>query len=191
MKKCLFCLLFFLPNMVLAQNGHRHPFGNHLLLGIHNGYAEDFVGIRNDKFHSEYFIGARAGVSVASNLYGGIQYRFIRADNFGTPGQNFYMAGIWLRGYLLHPLDKKNRYRMGAFLESGFLLGNYAFENRNSVQYPFEQPNSWYLPFQMGAEYRLFPFLTLELALNLFYNNGKSWDEHGIAYLSIGANFHL
>lgn len=174
----------------IAQNGHRHAFGEQILLGTHYGYDEDFVGDRSNLFEFEHFIGARAGVSLVSNLYAGIQYQFIRSGNFETPAQNFYMAGIWLRGYLLHPLDKKNRYRMGAFLESGFLLGNYAFENRNSVQYPFEQPNSWYLPFLMGAEYRLFPFLTLELALNLYWNNGKKWDENGIAYLSLGANYH-
>ena len=99
------------------------------------------------------------------------------------------MAGLWVRGYMLHPVKKVGSFRMGAFFESGFMKGNYAFEVRNGIEYAFEKPGSWYIPFMFGAEYRVWQHFTIELSINLCYN-GENWDQKGIAYPSIGGNFH-
>jgi len=188
---------FLLPALVLisgtqllAQNKSRHSFGDRLMLGVHYGYSEDYVGDRQTLFENEHFFGARAGVTVARNLYAGIQSRLIRAGNYETPAQDFYMAGVFARWYLLHPVKPHSSDRFGAFLETGFMIGNYAFENRNAVQYPFEKPGSWYLPCIVGLEFRIWRKLTLEGGLNLYLNNGKKWNDQGIAYLSLGANWH-
>lgn len=149
------------------------------------------MGDRQTLFENEHFFGARAGVTVARQVYAGIKSRWIRAGNYETPAQSFYMAGVFARWYLIHPVRPNASTRFGAFLESGFMVGNYAFEDRNTVQYPFEKPGSWYLPFILGAEVRLWKKLTLEAGLNLYFNNGKSWDQQGIAYLSLGANWHF
>jgi len=69
-------------------------------------------------------------------------------------------------------------------------MGNYAFKNRNAVEYAYERPGSWYIPGILGAEVRVWRKLTLEAGLNLCYNNGENWNEQGIAYLSLGANWH-
>ena len=189
--KALFPVLLLLPFTALAQEKSRHAFGERLLLGVNYGLEEDFVGDRSNQYEVAHFAAARAGLSVTKRLYAGIQTRLIRARNFETPAQNFYMAGVWARYYLIHPAQKASAERVGISLESGFLLGNYAFENRNFVEYAFAQPGSWYIPIVLGAEFRVWRNFTLEAALNLYYNNGGNWDQQGIGYPSVGVNWHL
>lgn len=183
--KWLVQILLFLPICTQAQ-----AFGDRLLLGGNYGYMEDFVGDRNTLYERAHFVSARAGVSVVQHLYVGLQTRFIRAGNFETPPASFYMAGLFARGYFLHPVMRDARTRVGVFLETGFMLGNYAFKNRNGVEYYFEQPGSWYIPGMLGLEYRVWENLTLEAGLNAYYNNGQNWDEYGIGHLSLGVNWH-
>jgi hypothetical protein len=104
------------------------------------------------------------------------------------------MAGVWTRGYLLHPHPKTERMlnRVGVFLEGGFMMGNYAFDELpTGVRRYVENNGSWYIPLELGAEFRVWRGLTLEGGMNLIYNNGGSWNRQGIAYLSLGANWHL
>lgn len=186
----LFLIYLFLPFHILAQERNKHPFGDRLLMGIHIGFFEDYNGSRFNENHISDFSMARAGVSFTQNLYGGIQARYIRAQNFNKPVQNFYMAGLWVRGYLIHPDKKGASYKVGVFFESGYMRGNYAFEDRNGIEYAFEKPGSWFIPFMFGAEYRVWRHFTLELAINTCYN-GENWDQKGIAYPSIGGNWHF
>ncbi len=188
--KFLLYVLLLLPLTIFAQVKSSHAWGDRLLLGVHYGFEEDYVGDRDNQYEVAHFAGAKAGVSINRQLYGGIQARFIKARNFETSTQNFYMAGIWGRYYVIHPVQKVSSNRFGLFLESGFMLGNYAFENRNFVEYAFLRPGSWYIPAVLGAEFRVWSNLTLEGSCNLFYNNGGSWDDQGIAYLSLGLNWH-
>lgn len=192
MKHLQFLLLSLssIPFLLQAQEKTKHAFGDRLLLGAHYGFYEDYVDTRDNQYEAAHFVGMRAGVSMTKQLYAGIQTRLIWARNFETPTQNFYMAGVWARGYLLHPVLEKSTNRLGVFLETGFMLGNYAFENRNSVEYHFEQPGSWYVPNMLGVEFRVWRKLTLEGGMNLIFNNGGGWDQQGIAYLSLGANWH-
>lgn len=183
-------LLLLIPGLSKAQNKHKRAFGDRMLLGLNYGLAEDFVGDRDNLYEVEHFTSLRAGVSLTQWMYAGIQSKFIRTRNFETPGQNFYMAGLWARCYLLHPALPESNNRMGVFLESGFMMGNYAYEDRNSVAYSFERPGSWYVPLFLGAEFRVWNKLTLEGGLNMIYNNGGSWDKQGIAYPSLGVNWH-
>lgn len=183
-------VLLLFPCILLAQKDARHAFGDRLLLGMHYGFSGENLGEYSDLYEISHFTGLRAGISLARPVYAGIQSRFIRAHNFETPAQNFYMAGVWARCYLLHPALAQSSNRIGAFLESGFMMGNYAYEHRNDIEYYFERPGSWYIPAILGAEFRVWKNLTLEGSLNLIYNNGGSWDAQGIAYLSIGANWH-
>lgn len=186
-----YCLLLTVlqASAGFAQARHNHAFGDKLLLGYHIGVFEDYKGSRDNQNQISDFSMGRAGVSLGKYLYAGLQTRFIRAKNFEEPPQYFYMAGLWVRGYLVHPIKRKHASRMGAFCESGFMRGNYAYDVRNSIEYAFEKPHSWYLPFILGAEYRVWAHFTLELAINTCYT-GESWDQKGIAYLSIGANWH-
>lgn len=180
-----------LPFTLLAQGkSSSHAWGERLLLGVHYGLDEDFVGTRANQYEVAHFMGAKAGISMAKNLYVGIQARFIQARNFETPTQRFYMAGIWARYYVFHPAQKASRNRLGVFLESGFMLGNYAFENRNYVEYAFQRPGSWYIPAVLGAEFRIWRGLSLEGGLNFIYNNGGDWNSQGIAYPCLGLNWH-
>jgi hypothetical protein len=191
---CALILLFSLPFLASAQSRSRRDFADRLLLGAHYGYAENFREERDLFFEREHYANLRAGISLTPSLYAGIQSRFIRARNFETDFQSFYMAGVWTRGYLLHPRPLKDRSlnRIGAFLEAGFSMGNYAFDYRtDGVQYYFQRNGNWYIPMAMGIEYRLWRGLTLEGSLNMIYNNGGNWDKQGFAYLSLGANYHL
>ncbi len=188
--KFLLPVLLLLPFTILAQGKSSHAWGDRLLLGVHYGFDEDFVGVRDNQYEVAHFAGAKAGISITKQLYAGIQARFIKARNFETPTQNFYMAGIWARYYAFHPAQKASSNRFGLFLESGFMLGNYAFENRNTVEYAFPRPGSWYIPAVLGAELRVWSDLTLEGGFNFFYNNGGSWNDQGIAYPSLGLNWH-
>jgi hypothetical protein len=152
MKHLQFLLLSLssIPFLLQAQEKTKHAFGDRLLLGAHYGFYEDYVDTRDNQYEVAHFVGMRAGVLMAKHLYAGIQTRLIWARNFETPTQNFYMAGVWARGYLLHPVLEKSTKRLGVFLETGFMLGNYAFENLNAVEYHFEQPGSWYVPNMLG-----------------------------------------
>lgn len=188
--KFLLPALLMLPFTLFAQGKSSHAWGDRMLLGVHYGFDEDFVGTRDNQYEVAQFSGVRAGLSLTKQLYAGIQARVVRARNFETPAQNFYMAGVWARYYVLHPAQKASPNRLGVFLESGFLLGNYAFENRNYVEYPFERPGSWYIPAVLGAELRIWRGLSLEGSLNFIYNNGGDWNSQGIAYPSLGLNWH-
>ncbi len=189
MKLLLQVLLFF-PILAPAQESSLHAFGDRLLLGLNYGFSEDYVDTRDNQYEVAHFTSLRAGVSMTRQVYAGIQTRFIRTRNFETPGQNYYMAGIWARGYFLHPALPESNNRVGVFLESGFMMGNYAFEDRNTIAYSFEQPGSWYIPLMLGAEFRVWRKLTLEGGMNLYYNNGGNWDKQGIAHLSLGCIWH-
>lgn len=188
--KLLFQFLLLWPILAQAQPPSKHAFGDRFLLGLNYGFSEDYVGSRDNQYEVEHFTSLRAGISMNSMVYAGIQSRFIRARNFETPSQNYYMAGVWARCYLLHPVMPKSSKRIGVFLESGFMMGNYAFEDRNAVAYSFEQPGSWYIPLMLGVEFRVWRKFTLEGGMNLYYNNGGSWDKQGIAHLSLGVNWH-
>ncbi|MDO8972304.1 MAG: hypothetical protein Q7U74_16530 [Saprospiraceae bacterium] len=190
LTKILLPALFLLPYAMHAQSNSKQVFGDHLLVGANYGFAEDFVGDRSNQYEVAHYLSTRAGISMTRYFYAGIQSRFIWARNFETPSQNFYMAGFWARSYLLHPAWKESSNRVGVFLESGFMMGNYAFEDRNSVAYSFEQAGSWYIPFMLWAEFRVWKNLCLEGGLNLYYNNGKNWNEQGLAPLRLGINYH-
>jgi hypothetical protein len=96
--KILLPALFLIPGTALqAQKASRRPFGERLMLGFHYGYWEDYVGDCQTLFENEHFFGARAGVTVARQVYAGIQSRWIRAGNYETPAQSFYMAGVFAR----------------------------------------------------------------------------------------------
>jgi len=191
--KCIHVLLpilLLISSVLQAQEKPDRAFGDRLLLGVHYGFDEDYVDTRDNQYEVAHYTGFRAGVSINRHLYTGIQSRLVRARNFETPAQNFYMAGVWARWYFLHPARRESDNRLGIFLESGFMMGNYAFENRNDVQYYFERSGNWYIPTVFGAEYRVWRKLTLEAGMNLFYNNGGNWDQQGFGYLSAGVNWH-
>ncbi|MBC7776831.1 MAG: hypothetical protein H7246_15460 [Phycisphaerae bacterium] len=188
--KFLLPMLLLLPCLLQAQDKPKRAFGDRLLLGIHYGFDEDYVGTRDNQYEVAHYTGLRAGISITRHLYAGIQSQFVRAYNFETPAQNFYMAGLWARYYLLHPAMQESSNRLGIFLESGFMMGNYAFENRNTVEYYFERSGNWYIPNVLGAEFRVWRKLTLEAGLNLYYNNGGNWDQQGFGYFSVGTNWH-
>lgn len=186
----LLLALFLIPIIVHAQEKSRHSFGDRMLIGMHYGLEEDYIGTRDNQYEVAHYTGLRAGVSITRHLYAGIQSRFIRARNFETPAQNFYMAGVWGRYYFLHPALRESTNRFGIFLESGFMMGNYAFEYNNTVDQYFVRSGNWYIPNILGAEYRVWRNLTLEAGLNLYYNNGGNWNDQGIAYFSSGVNWH-
>ena len=186
----LLLALFLIPIIVHAQEKSRHSFGDRMLIGMHYGLEEDYIGTRDNQYEVAHYTGLRAGVSITRHLYAGIQSKFIRARNFETPAQNFYMAGVWARYYLLHPALRESTNRFGIFLESGFMMGNYAFEFTNTVDHYFVRSGNWYIPNILGAEYRVWRNLTLEAGLNLYYNNGGNWNEQGIGYFSSGVNWH-
>lgn len=177
------CFLFF-THFAQAQTTHKKTFASRALIGLHFGAFRDWEGERDNRFEATNFWGPRAGISVTERLYAGIQARIIQARNFETPWQNFYMAGVWGRGYLLHPVIAGQSKRLGVFLESGFMMANYSFDNKDF------RPGQWYIPVILGAELRLVQNLTVEGCLQGYYNS-KSWDQHGIAYASIGLNYHL
>ena len=186
-------LLLFCPFLgsAIAQSSPRVHFADQLLFGLHVGYSRDYQSTWNERFEASRYLGPRAGLSINSWLYAGIQGRFISARNFETPWQNFYMAGVWGRAYVLRPLLEGNSGRLGVFLESGFMVGNYSFDNRGFTEYYVQRPGQWYIPFIAGVEYRLIRNLTLEACFQGYYNSGKSWDQYGIAYLSLGVNWYL
>ena len=90
--KFLLPALLMLPFALLAQGKSSHAWGDRMLLGLHYGFDEDFVGTRDNQYEVAQFSGARAGLSLTKQLYAGIQARIVRARNFETPAQNFYMA---------------------------------------------------------------------------------------------------
>ncbi|MDX1910486.1 MAG: hypothetical protein SFV22_03320 [Saprospiraceae bacterium] len=189
----VFCLL---PGFACAQQRAGKKFARQLLLGAHYGYAEDYRSVRDEFFERENYVTLRTGISLAPDLlYGGIQARLIRARNFESDDVHCYMAGVWARGYLLHPSPLSGKFsgrRIGVLIESGFLMGNYAFDyQRNGVRRYFQRSGNWYVPMALGVEFRIWRGLTIEGALNMMYNNGGRWDEQGIGYLSLGLNGHF
>jgi hypothetical protein len=194
MKDILRFTLILLGSFPFLLAAQRNTFADRFILGAHYGYAEDFISERDILFEREHYTGLKAGISLVPHLYAGIQTRFIHARNYETDFDQYYMAGVWTRGYLLHPHPKEDRLlnRVGAFVEVGFTMGNYAYETMpNSINRYFKRDGNWYIPLQLGLEYRVWSGLTLEGGMNLIYNNGGSWDQQGIAYLSLGANWHL
>lgn len=194
MKNVLRLFLILLGSFPFLLSAQHKAFADRFLLGVHYGYSEDYVQSRDHLFEREHYSALKAGISLTPFLYAGIQTRFIKARNFETEYDQYYMAGVWTRGYLLHPYPKEDRLinRVGAFLEAGFTMGNYAYDYLPSgVNRYFKRNNNWYIPMALGLEYRVWRGFTLEGGLNLIYNNGGSWDQQGIAYLSLGANWHL
>ncbi|MDX2135656.1 MAG: hypothetical protein SFV52_12760 [Saprospiraceae bacterium] len=173
-----------------AQHTSPKVFADRLLLGMHYGIDGDYVGRQDNLWTIEHYLGTRAGISLANRVYAGIQARLIRAGNSETPLDNYYMAGVWGRYYVVHPVLPDSPKRFGAFVETGFMTGNFAFTSRDMVQYYEAQPGQWFIPTILGVEYRVFRNLTVEGGLNLYYNGAGSWDAYGIAYPSLGINWH-
>jgi hypothetical protein len=198
MCKCYICIVLCViawigrPFESSAQLRSGRVFGNHLVLSTHYGAAGDFLYDRESLYDREQFLGLRAAISVAPNLYAGIQVRRIWAQNFESPIQVFYMAGIFGRAYFLHPVWTDMNSRLGVFLETGFMKGNYAYfyKNQSNIRYFKENPGSWYIPCLIGLEYHLGYNFTLQAAIHAYYNNGGNWNEQGIAYPSFGINWH-
>lgn len=193
MKNVLRLFLILLGSFPFLLSAQSKAFADRFILGAHYGYSEDYVISRDQLFEREHYTALRAGISLTPFWYAGIQTRLINARNYETAYDQYYMAGVWTRGYLLHPHPTEDRLlnRVGAFLEAGFTMGNYAYEYLpNGVNRYFKRDGNWYIPMAMGLEYRVWRGLTLEAGLNLIYNNGGSWDKQGIAYLSLGANYH-
>ncbi len=192
-QKSIFLIVFFLLFIcsAQAQTNPKKSFGSRALLGVHFGTARDWESERDNRFETTNFWGARAGISITERLYAGIQARSMQARNFETPWQSFYMAGLWGRGYLIHPALPGKPNRLGVFLETGFLIGNYSFDNKNFIEYYVRRSGRWYIPIMLGAELRLIKNLTAEAGLQLYYNNGQNWDQYGFGYASIGLNYHL
>jgi hypothetical protein len=172
-------------------NAQKIRFADQALLGMHVGYDRDYIGEWDVKFEESLYYGARAGLSLNNWLFGGIQARYVSARNFETPWQNFYMAGVWGRGYFLRPGMENNSGRLGLFLESGFMVGNFSFDNVNSFEYYIQRPGQWYIPIIAGIECRLVKNLTLEASAQGYYNSGRNWDQYGFAYMSLGLNYYL
>jgi len=189
----IFLLVFFLLSLcsAQAQTTSKKTFASRALLGVHFGGSRDWVGERDNRYEISRFWGPRVGISITERLYAGIQARIASARNFETPWQNFYMAGLWGRGYLIHPARPESSNRLGVFLETGFLMGNYSFDNRDFIEYYIRRSGQWYIPIILGAELRLVKNLTVEACLQGYYNNGQNWDQHGFGYASIGLNYYL
>lgn len=193
-RKQTFVLLFtflVLAGHAQAQTNTKRRFAGRALLGLHYGASRDWESERDNRYEVSHFWGPRAGISITQRFYAGVQARIISARNFETPWQNFYMAGLWARGYLLHPAQPDQANRLGVFLESGFLLGNYAFDNKDFIEYYVRRSGQWYIPIILGAELRLVGQLTVEGCLHGYYNSGQNWDQYGIGYLSLGLNYYL
>ncbi len=175
-----------------AQMYSDRAFGKQIFMGAHFGISGDYLYDPESLYDREQFMGLRAGISLTPNLYAGIQVRRIWAHNFETPIQVFYMAGIFGRAYFLHPVWANRNTRFGVFLESGFMKGNYAYfyKNQTNIRYYKEDADQWYIPCLLGFEYRLVRNFTLQAAIHAYYNNGGSWDGQGIAYPSLGINWH-
>ena len=193
LAKPTFLIAFFLlfNYSAQAQTTQKKKFASRALIGLHVGASRDWEGERDNRYEIARFWGLRAGISITERLYAGLQARIINARNFETPWQNFYMAGLWGRGYLRHPALPGQSNRLGLFLETGFLVGNYSFDNKDFIEYYVRRPGQWYIPIILGAEFRLVQNLTLETCLQGYYNSGKSWDQYGIAYASVGLNYYI
>lgn len=182
----LFAFLWALPNSISGQK-----FADQMLLGANFGYAHDSEEPDGYRYETSLFWNARAGISLNHFLYGGVRAQIVTARNFATDWKNYYMAGLWVRGYFLKPVEKGSQKRWGFFGETGLLEGNYDYEYKSDVQYFVTKNGQWYLPFIAGAEYRLWKSLTVEGSFHGYFNLGKSWNLHGIGYLSLGLNWHL
>lgn len=190
-QKNYLLLAVFTICLATTTNAQKIRFADQGLLGLHVGYSRDYIGEWDVKFEESLYYGARAGISMNNWLFAGIQGRYIRARNFETPWQNFYMAGVWGRGYFLRPGLDNNSRRFGFFLESGFMVGNFSFDNINSFEYYIRRSGQWYIPIIAGIECRLVKNLTLEASAQGYYNSGRNWDQYGIAYMSLGLNYYL
>ena len=192
MKSALTLLLalLFLATPGFSQTLRKSYFAKRALVGTHVGIDGDWVGRIDNQYEFATFWALRAGVSLSQRLYGGIQSRLIWAGNFETPTQQFYMAGVWTRYYLIYPYLRDRPRRWGLFLESGLLTGNYSFDNKDFIEYPVQRPGQWYIPAMVGGEYRFWRNLSIEGGAQLYFTAGKNWDAYGIAYPSIGLNWY-
>lgn len=185
---CLFFTFFLLLSSTIpAQSSQKLHFADQALFGLHYGYVRGWENEVDNRYDVSQFWGPRAGLSLNSHLYAGIQARIVSARNFETPWQTFYMAGLWGRGYLRQPAIT----RWNFFLETGLLLGNYDFENKDFIEYYVRRAGRWYIPIILGGEFRLFRQLTVEGCLQTYYNSGRNWDQYGFGYASLGLNYYL
>ena len=130
---------WLLPFLLLAtytqaQTGQKVHFADRALFGLHYGYYRQWENDVTNRYEISRFLGPRAGLSVSNRFYAGIQARIISPRNFETPWQTFYMAGLWGRGYLRTPGQTDRPGRWNGFLETGFLVGNYAFDNKDFIE---------------------------------------------------------
>jgi hypothetical protein len=192
MKRSIFFILVLLScrTLSVAQNSPHH-FADHSLVGFHAGRMHDYIDSYWNLYSTEWYWAGRAGISLNKRWYAGFYAGMVQARNFETDWQSFYMAGFWIRRYLLRPVVPQSDRRFGLFGETGLLTSNYAFSYNNITSYYKSQNGQVYLPFVVGMEWRLIEHLTLEGGLRLNYNVGKSWNLHGFAYFSLGLNWHF
>ena len=179
--------LFGLPLSSRAQSGGH--FASQLLLGAGFGAEYDYVSEWDNQYEMALFFSQRAGISLNKRWYAGIQTRIIRARNFETDMQSFYMAGIWGRYYFIQPFMRERPGRWALFAETGLLTGNYSYDNVDFIEYYVQRPGQWYIPAVLGGEFRVWRNLSLEFGVHLYYTVGKSWDQYGIAYPHLGLNW--
>lgn len=68
-------------------------FAKRALIGIDYGIDRGWEGERNNRYEISQSWGQRAGISLTRHLYAGIRVNLIRARNFETEAQSFYMVG--------------------------------------------------------------------------------------------------
>lgn len=190
MKCTLVFLLLVLYLLATPANAQKTGyFARQALIGVEYGADRDWEGEWNNRFEVSQFWGARAGISLTRRLYAGIRANLVRARNFETDAQSFYMAGAWGRWYFIQPFFREKPGRWGLYAETGLLTGNFSFDNVDFIEYYVQRPGQWYIPAAVGGEFRVWQNLTLTFGVQLYYTAGKSWDQYGIAYPSLGLNW--
>lgn len=183
-KAILFAFFLLCILDVGAQN---HHFAQRALLGSSFGLA----GGREDDLVSnyEYYWIHRAGISVSKRWYAGFQTRLLWTEGWEGPVQNFYMAGVFGRWYLALPYRPDSQGRLGAYVESTFLHGNYSV-NYQDITKPYLEKAGWYISLQPALEYKLWRTIGLEAGMQFQLQTGTSWNNSGIAFFNAGINWH-
>lgn len=188
--------VFFL--CAVAATGHAqsasHPtfFGQRAFFGTSFGADGDCQGIDDENAEIALFWSKRLGVSLTRTVYAGIQGRFILARNAGSSSMDpFYMVGLWGRFYPVQTLLRDNPGRWGFFVESGLMTGNYYREDRGETEPIVARSGRIYIPGHVGAEFRFCHGITAEAGFQFYFTAGEKWDTHGIAYPSMGLNWHI